>query len=98
MALMTSRPRRSAPGLNIANVYRKNQQLSQSTAAYTTVMVVGATGRVGRVVVRKLLLRGYTVKVFARNTEAEFPTSVEVVEGDVGDYASVKAALKGVDK
>ena len=33
------------------------------SAQFTTVLVVGATGRVGRVVVRKLLLRGYTVKV-----------------------------------
>ena len=32
-------------------------------ARFTTVLVVGAAGRVGRVLVRKLLLRGYTVKV-----------------------------------
>jgi hypothetical protein len=30
-------------------------------AAYTTVLVVGATGRVGRILTRKLLLRGYKV-------------------------------------
>ena len=30
-------------------------------AASTTVLVAGATGRVGRVLVRKLLLRGYKV-------------------------------------
>lgn len=32
-------------------------------AEFTTVLVVGATGRVGRVLIRKLLLRGYKVKV-----------------------------------
>lgn len=32
-------------------------------AQNTTVLVVGATSRVGRVVVRKLMLRGYNVKV-----------------------------------
>ena len=32
-------------------------------AQNTTVLVVGATSRVGRIVVRKLMLRGYTVKV-----------------------------------
>lgn len=32
-------------------------------AQNTTVLVLGATSRVGRVVVRKLILRGYTVKV-----------------------------------
>jgi hypothetical protein len=29
----------------------------------TTVLVVGATSRIGRIVVRKLMLRGYNVKV-----------------------------------
>lgn len=48
---------------------------------------------------RKLLLRGYTVKVISRNPEEkEFPTSVEIVRGDVGDYESVRQAVKGVDK
>lgn len=32
-------------------------------AQNTTVLVVGATSRIGRIVVRKLMLRGYTVKV-----------------------------------
>ena len=36
-------------------------------ARFTTVLVVGAAGRVGRVLVRKLLLRGYTVKALVRN-------------------------------
>ncbi len=31
-------------------------------ASFTTVLVCGATGRVGRVLVRKLLLRGYKVR------------------------------------
>lgn len=34
-------------------------------AQNTTVLVVGATSRVGRLVVRKLMLRGYTVKVLS---------------------------------
>jgi len=29
----------------------------------TTVLVVGATSRIGRIVVRKLMLRGYNIKV-----------------------------------
>ena len=62
-------------------------------------MVVGASGRVGRVVVRKLLLRGYTVKVLSRNPAlTNYPESVEVIEGDVGDFDSVRQAVKGVDK
>lgn len=35
-------------------------------AQNTTVLVVGATSRIGRIVVRKLMLRGYSVKVFSQ--------------------------------
>ena len=35
-------------------------------AQNTTVLVVGATSRIGRIVVRKLMLRGYSVKVLLR--------------------------------
>lgn len=38
-------------------------------AAGTTVLVVGATGRVGRVLTRKLLLRGYKVKALVRRKD-----------------------------
>ncbi len=37
-------------------------EFSSPQASYTTVLVCGATGRVGRVLVRKLLLRGYKVR------------------------------------
>ncbi|KAG2500720.1 hypothetical protein HYH03_001485 [Edaphochlamys debaryana] len=71
-------------------------------AAYTTVLVVGATGRVGRILVRKLLLRGYTVKALFRNragvSKDAIPDSVEVVEGDVGDMATCQKAVRGVNK
>jgi hypothetical protein len=39
-------------------------------AAYHTVLVVGATGRVGTVLVRKLSLRGYAVKALVRSQDA----------------------------
>lgn len=71
-------------------------------AAYTTVLVVGATGRVGRILVRKLLLRGYKVKALFRNragvSKDAIPDSVEVVEGDVGDVATCQQAVQGVNK
>ena len=35
-----------------------NSAYETPQAAYTTVLVVGATGRIGKVLVRKLLLRG----------------------------------------
>ena len=70
-------------------------------AGSTTVLVAGATGRVGRVLVRKLLLRGYKVRALVRPESApmaNIPRSVEVVVGDVGDIAACRNALEGVDK
>ncbi|KAA8497699.1 Uncharacterized protein FVE85_5284 [Porphyridium purpureum] len=67
------------------------------------VLVVGATGRVGRVVVRKLLLRGFKVRVMVRNLFSStldlLPSSVEFVKGDVRDSIfELQEALSGVDK
>ncbi|KAK4438171.1 protein high chlorophyll fluorescence phenotype, chloroplastic [Sesamum alatum] len=71
-------------------------------AQNTTVLVVGATSRVGRIVVRKLMLRGYTVKALVRKAEKEvvdmLPTSVEIVTGDVGEPSTLKAAVEGCNK
>ena len=78
-------------------------------AAFTTVLVIGATGRVGKVLVRKLLLRGYKVRALVRPRPSEngtgepqrpagVPDSVEVIYGDVSDFTSCLAAVEGVDK
>ncbi|MCD7453291.1 hypothetical protein HAX54_020456 [Datura stramonium] len=71
-------------------------------AQNTTVLVVGATSRVGRIVVRKLMLRGYTVKALVRKAEPEvvdmLPRSVELVTGDVGDPSGLKNAVQGCSK
>ncbi|CDP19666.1 unnamed protein product [Coffea canephora] len=71
-------------------------------AQNTTVLVVGATSRVGRIVVRKLMLRGYTVKALVRKADKDvlnmLPTSVEIVTGDVGDPSSLKTAVEGCNK
>jgi FlaA1/EpsC-like NDP-sugar epimerase len=73
----------------------------------TTVLVVGATGRVGRILIRKLLLRGYKVKALIRLREGVreskediqgLPSAVEVITGDVGELRHCQKALKGVDK
>lgn len=58
-------------------------------------------GRVGKILVRKLLLRGYPVTVLVRPESSGkdgFPESVKVIEGDVGDYATVRSAMQNVDK
>ena len=56
-------------------------------------------GRIGRVLVRKLLLRGYAVNALVRGVISHgLPQSVAVFQGDVGDYDSCRRALQGVDK
>ncbi|KAM7264786.1 hypothetical protein ACFE04_002469 [Oxalis oulophora] len=71
-------------------------------AQNTTVLVVGATSRIGRVLVRKLMLRGYTVKALVRKADEEvvnmLPRSVEISVGDVGDPATLAAAVEGCNK
>lgn len=63
------------------------------------VLVAGATGRTGRLVVGKLLDQGYTVRVFVRNQEKAkklFSDSVEIAVGDVKDAESIAAAMQDV--
>jgi uncharacterized protein YbjT (DUF2867 family) len=64
----------------------------------TPVLVTGATGTMGREVVRALLERGAGVRVLARNATrvAHLPASVERVVGDLRDGAAVERALHGV--
>ncbi|MEU6622789.1 NAD(P)H-binding protein [Streptomyces litmocidini] len=64
-----------------------------------TVLVTGATGNVGRHVVRGLLAAGVGVRAMTRAPEkAALPAGVEVVRGDLADPASLDAALAGVDR
>ncbi|WCJ37188.1 high chlorophyll fluorescence phenotype 173 [Euphorbia peplus] len=71
-------------------------------AQNTTVLVVGATSRIGRIVIRKLTLRGYTVKALVRKSDQDvvdaLPRSVQIVVGDVGDFYSLKDAVDGCNK
>jgi len=62
-----------------------------------TILVTGATGRVGRHVIQQLVKRGADVRVLSRDpAKAEFPAGVEVVKGDLLDIASLRAAFSGV--
>jgi uncharacterized protein YbjT (DUF2867 family) len=66
------------------------------------VLVVGATGETGRVVVRKLLLRGFRVRVLVRNLYSStldlLGTGVTYTQGDLSTMASIVDAVSGVDK
>lgn len=61
-------------------------------------LVTGATGQVGRHVVRSLVTAGHEVRALSRNPEtARFPGEVEALQGDLTRPESVGPALAGVD-
>jgi uncharacterized protein YbjT (DUF2867 family) len=61
------------------------------------VLVIGATGRVGRLVVDELLRADVPVRALTRQPElAALPIGAEVVVGDLTAPASLNAALHGV--
>ena len=62
-----------------------------------TILVTGATGRVGRHVVDQLVKRGAAVRVLTRDpSKTQFPAGVEVVQGDLLDIDALRAAFDGV--
>lgn len=62
-----------------------------------TILVIGATGRVGRHVVNQLIERNAEVRVLTRDAaKAQFPASVEIAQGELLDLDALRAAFKGV--
>jgi uncharacterized protein YbjT (DUF2867 family) len=63
------------------------------------ILVTGATGTVGRLLLKQLSARGESVRAFVRNPEHKisFP-GVEFVPGDFRDPATFLPALEGVDR
>ncbi|MBX4891919.1 MULTISPECIES: SDR family oxidoreductase [Rhizobium] len=62
-----------------------------------TILVTGATGRVGRHVVDQLVQRGAKARVLTRDaSRANVPAGVEVVQGDLLDIDAVRSAFNGV--
>ncbi|ADD41155.1 NAD(P)H-binding protein [Stackebrandtia nassauensis] len=63
-----------------------------------TILVTGATGNVGRVLVEQLVAAGESVRGLTRDpSRAALPDGAEAVAGDFGDPDSVTAALEGVE-
>jgi uncharacterized protein YbjT (DUF2867 family) len=62
-----------------------------------TILVTGATGRVGRQVVEQLVKRDADVRVLVRDpSKANFPARVNVVQGEMLDIDSLRSAFAGV--
>ena len=62
-----------------------------------TILVTGATGRVGRHVVAQLISRGAAVRILTRNPDAAgFGPGVEAVKGELLDLDALRAAFSGV--
>ena len=64
-----------------------------------TVLVVGATGSIGRLVVDEAIRDGHTVRalVHSRGKEGQLPRGVQTVIGDVTRPETLSAAVEGVD-
>jgi uncharacterized protein YbjT (DUF2867 family) len=68
--------------------------------ARETVLVVGATGMLGRQVVERLLARGKRVRALVRptsKTDALHMDGVELAEGDLLDFDTLRGALEGAE-
>jgi len=62
-----------------------------------TILVTGATGRVGSHVVNQLVRRGAKVRVLTRDpAKAQFPAGVEVAQGELLDIDALRKAFDGV--
>ncbi|RQT18940.1 SDR family oxidoreductase [Burkholderia contaminans] len=62
-----------------------------------TILVTGATGRVGRHVVHQLVERGADVRVLVRDpSKTDFPAAVSIVQGDMLDLDALRTAFAGV--
>ncbi|MBC8084792.1 MAG: NAD(P)H-binding protein [Hymenobacter sp.] len=64
------------------------------------IVIIGATGFVGKEVVREALQRGYSVTAFARNTkpfEELAQANLKLMDGDVLNYHDLLVATRGQD-
>jgi len=64
------------------------------------VLIVGATGSIGRLATAEAIRQGHQARAFARDAgqaRTILPAGVQIVEGDLTDTASLAGAVDGVD-
>ena len=63
------------------------------------ITILGSTGFVGKVLIKKAIAAGYQVKTLARNPEKleEIKAKIEIVEGSVFESSSVEEAIEGAE-
>ena len=76
---------------------KKTAPPSRDWGTQVRVLIIGATGGTGRQLVRHALEQGHEVTAFVRNPQRlkMEHANLRIVQGDVLDYASVDAAMKG---
>jgi putative NADH-flavin reductase len=63
------------------------------------IAILGSTGFVGKVLIKKAIAAGYQVKTLARNPEKleEIKNKIEIIKGSVFESSSVEAAITGAE-
>lgn len=65
-----------------------------------TILVTGATGHIGNVLIKQLIEKGFSVRAFVHPSESLDPlegANVEIVRGDILDYPALLNAVKGAE-
>jgi len=77
--------------------FRTAPSSRRSASRPTRVLIIGATGGTGRQLVTQALARGHAVTAFVRNRSklAIEHLQLRIIQGDVLDYSSVEAAVRG---
>ena len=76
----------------------ENSISTQRIASHPKLLVLGATGGTGRLIVAQAISRGYDVTILARNAErAKGLEGAKVVIGDALDETALRSALEGQD-
>ena len=68
------------------------------TTPPATVLVVGATGSIGRLVVEEAIRQGYTTRALVRDAgkARRLPSDADVIVGDVTRPDTLPAAVAGI--